>query len=481
MAQVEQPDVSRGRLWVEISALTFAGAIAATACRLPSKRFSSWSELWAAALVRMLAVAIASMGAAWAFSALSPNLSRGSSRRVVLETSLNALWLAPLALFIRENSIWAIATAALAAVLATQSLRGFQSSLASAGAEESLLFSLRPDTLPLSFKHAPQISTLAALCVQTGILAAFAGNSFSAALLVGIAFAAWTWSYVGDAPISDRQHFRSAAEARSLMLVTLTFLFVMGALFPYLQTSRGYGRFGVSIGNHGWPPGGTGHHRGQPIQVTSPERSAATASEGDAGIVLLPFTQRVTKLVAPTPLQLTALRTSGRSADPLIIPFNGVYWFFKAPDVQPPKTSRQARASPETVEIRSTDRRPLSIEAHDYLGNLIDLSCCSRIQIAIRNADRYPETVSLELVLVDTSVPNRPSESLGRMMVKSTRPWNIYGKPAPASETLNFSIPQRASLHRFDEVRIVFRLDRARADAGPKIAIDHFVLVPRGL
>jgi hypothetical protein len=164
-----------------------------------------------------------------------------------------------------------------------------------------------------------------------------------------------------------------------------------------------------------------------------------------------------------------------------VIPFNGVYWFFKAPDVQPPKGSRQAHASPETVDIRSTDRRPLSIEAHDYLGNLIDLNCCSRIQIAIRNADRYPETVSLELVLVNTSLPSRPSESLGRMIVKSTRPWNIYEKPAPASETLNFAIPHRPTLRRFDEVTIVFRLDRARADAGAKIAIDHFVLVPRGL
>jgi len=479
MAQADQPEISQAGYWAAIFVLCFADAVAAIFCRLPSIRFFSWSELWSAALVRMLTVALASMAAGWAFYAFNPALREPGSRRLMLETLLNTFWLAPLALFIRENSLWAIAIAAMVAVLVTQSMRGFQRWLPNPG--ESLLFSLRPDSLPLCFKHAPQISIAAALSLQAGIIGAFAGHSFAAVLLVGIAFAAWTWSYTHSALVFRWPRSPSSLEARSLMLATLAFLFVIGALFPYLQTSHGYGRFGISVGNHGWLAGAAGHHRGQPIHVTNPDKSALTASAGDTGIVLLPVNQTVTKLVAPTPMQLKSVLTSGRASDPLIIPFNGVYWFFKAPDVQPPKTSRQARASPETVDIRSTDRRPLSIEAHDYLGNLIDLNCCSRIQIAIRNADRYPETVFLELVLVNTTLPSRPSESLGRIMVKSTRPWDIYGKPATESETLDFSIPLRPALQRFDEVRIVFRLDRSRADAGAKIAIDHFVLVPRGL
>jgi hypothetical protein len=67
------------------------------------------------------------------------------------------------------------------------------------------------------------------------------------------------------------------------------------------------------------------------------------------------------------------------------------------------------------------------------------------------------------------------------MMVRSTRPWKISEQPKPVTETLNFLVPARRSLRRFDEMKIVFRLDRARADAGARIAIDHFVLVPRGL
>jgi hypothetical protein len=472
MEQVDQAG-ARGKPWPTVAALLFAGAIAAATCGLPSRRFLSWSALWGAALVRVVAVSISAIIAAWTFSALS----QLESRRTIVGAFLNAIWLAPLALLVREHSIWAVAIAAILAVFATQSIGAFGPAPAN---EESLLFSLRPDNLPLTFKHAPQISTAAALSVQTGLLAAFAGYSFVAAVLVGFGFVAWTWCYSRNMPFPQWLQSPSATESRSLMLVTASFLVVLGALFPYLQSARGYGKFGISPGLHRWVAAPTGNRLGRPVRVTHPDESALSASEGETGIILWPEKPAVTKLVAPTAAGTSQLANSRRS-DPLVIPFNGVYWFFKTPDLQPPKTSRQAHASPETVDIRSTDRRPLSIEAHDYLGNLIDLNCCSRIQIAIRNADRYPATVSLELVLVNTSVPSRPSVSLGRTIVKSTSPWNIYTKPAPVSEILNFAIPRRPTLQRFDEVKIVFLLDRARADAGAKIAIDHFVLVPRGL
>jgi hypothetical protein len=133
------------------------------------------------------------------------------------------------------------------------------------------------------------------------------------------------------------------------------------------------------------------------------------------------------------------------------------------------------------LNIHSTDRRPLSMEAHDNLGSLIDLNCCSKIQIAIRNADPYSETISLELILIDSSLPGKPSQSLGRVTVKSKRTRNLYEEESSTRETLNFVIPANPAIRRFDEVKIVFRLDAFRADDGAKIAIDHLVLVPRGL
>jgi hypothetical protein len=57
----------------------------------------------------------------------------------------------------------------------------------------------------------------------------------------------------------------------------------------------------------------------------------------------------------------------------------------------------------------------------------------------------------------------------------------MYEKQSPVAEILNFPMPTVHSLRRFDEVAIVFRLNGFRAEDGAKIAIDRFVLVPRGL
>lgn len=132
-------------------------------------------------------------------------------------------------------------------------------------------------------------------------------------------------------------------------------------------------------------------------------------------------------------------------------------------------------------DIRSTDWRPLSMEAHQNLGTIIGLDSCGKIQVTIRNADRYPTSIALEVILVDTTTRGRPSQSLGRVDIVSHRKWKPDDRPRPIRETLNFPIPSNSAIRRFDEVTILFRLDGYRARATAEIGIDHFTLVPRGL
>ena len=440
----------------------------------PPTRFLSLGQLVGAAAQRVLLVSLVCVITVSVLRAIISRKSSIESDRVVAQMSVASLWLAPLALFIRENSVWTLAIAAVFTVVVTRSL--LPVARCPDRSADSFVLSLHSDNPQPSLQFMPPISAAAALCVQMGALMAFADYAFAAAVLVGAGFSTWTWSWERYAPAQNWQHSSSRPfHARRLLALALSILFTVVGLFPFLRRRGGFGA--ESSKSAAYSAG----QRKLPLHVTTPEDSARADSEGNSGIVLFPAKQLVTKLVVPPPASESLSLTNFHNADPLVIPFDGVYWFFKTPDLQPPKTSRQAHASPETVEIRSTDRRPLSIEAHDHLGQLIDVNCCSRIQIAIRNADRYPETVSLELILVNTSLPNRPSQSLGRMMVRSTRPWRLYDKQSPISETLNFVIPQSRSFRRFDEMKIVFRLDRARGDAGAKIAIDHFVLVPRGL
>lgn len=464
--------------WIAIAGLLAAGAFATFLCPIPT-HYSSWTALLGAAIRNVLLVSLAGVMAVSVLSAISSGKSTFDSDRLIIEISFATLWIAPLILFTRENSFWTIAIAVPLAVATTQLLLPAREPPETDGFGP-LLFSSDPGNLPLcGFHSRPYISAFAALCVQTGALAALGGQTSVGTLFVGTGVCIWTRSHSRYSSFSDRSSVVLPQFFSRLAAITLAICFMAIGLMPYLRMTGGLSgsaRFG---GGTPWHPSSQRGH----AQLVGSHTSGDVAtgmSEGNAGVVLWPIKQTYTKLVAPLPTRGSET-FSGHHSNPLVIPFNGVYWYFKAPDRQPPRNSRQVHASPETVNIRSTDLRPLSIEAHEHLGTLINLNCCSKIQIAIRNADRYPDTVSLELVLINTSLPDQPSQSLGRAVVKSTRPWKIYEEPPPASETLNFTIPPGRTLRKFDEFKIVFRMDRARDNAGAKIAIDHFVLIPRTL
>jgi hypothetical protein len=311
----------------------------------------------------------------------------------------------------------------------------------------------------------------AALCVQTAVVRIATGHIVDAAMLTLVSSLAWAWlfsSYEGLSP----------GQTRRALLVSAVCVLLSASFLLYLRSSEGSGRFGIP-----YPRGSSYIPQGRhgPKDQGVLKGNTAEVSDAYVGILLWPEKQRHTKLIAPLPLSFKQHLFGNDNAKRLVIPFDGVYWFYRAPDNRPPLTSHEAHGSPETVSIRSTDRRPLRMEAHQNLGTLINLNCCSRIEIAIRNADRYRESVSLELVITDSASPDKESQSLGRAMVRSTRPWKLYDDRPPTTETLSFVVPANLGIHRFDEITVVFRLDADRADAGAKIGIDHFTLLPRGL
>jgi hypothetical protein len=204
------------------------------------------------------------------------------------------------------------------------------------------------------------------------------------------------------------------------------------------------------------------------------EPAAAYAKAGRnefPGVILWPVVKAVTTLVAPVP---AGFGFSGHAARPLGIPFSGEYWIFRAPNRRPPYGSIFQRGSPASLGFVSTDRTPVQMEAHHKLDKAIDLRCCSKIQIAIWNADGYPGTVALELILINTEQPGRfsQSQSLGTAAVKSS-PGALLVR-----ETLEFPVPSTRVLERFDEFKVVFHRDRKRLDKSARIEIDRFVLVP---
>lgn len=302
---------------------------------------------------------------------------------------------------------------------------------------------------------------IAAFCIQTAGLAGYVGYSTASTILciaAGIVIIQSVNAAGGGVRRRTKRRLRDA----------LATAILVGGLL----------RFVVFV----WPSGGGDRYRppapGAPSAGSSEKKEQSTSADngGDhTGVILEPEQQQHTTLVPPLP-SMTANLFDEKHPNPISIPFYGAYWFFKLPDTKPPADSFRTHGSPAEMTFFAPDSRPLIMEAHQDLGKLISLDCCREIRIQIRNADRYPGTVSMELVLVNSREGQKGEVSLGRAPVTSAP-----GDPdSPMKETLTFPIPQRPPIRQFDELTIRFPRQRQRINRSAKIAIERFILVPRG-
>jgi hypothetical protein len=177
------------------------------------------------------------------------------------------------------------------------------------------------------------------------------------------------------------------------------------------------------------------------------------------------------KVVAPPPHALDQQRPQPRADEPLAIPFYGVYWFYRAPHFRPPPDSVEEHGTPTEHTFRSTDFRPLAMEARQNLGRFLDISCCRGIKIDIRNAEHSVAISTVGLALRDSST-SLPPMFLGRAQVRAL----ALGE---APETLTFRMPSAPYLQQFDELVIHFEAYGARSRRSLNIAIERFILLPR--
>jgi len=195
-----------------------------------------------------------------------------------------------------------------------------------------------------------------------------------------------------------------------------------------------------------------------------------------AGVQLYPEVEAPTRLVAP---RLPGTRSFGESrTDPLSIPFNGVYWFWRGPSDRPPSNSVVLHGSPSARFFRSTDGDGMSMEARQNLGFMVDPKRYDAIEISVENADPFPNTVSILLKIRNTTVPHNPTLSLG--MADVSPPTSSIGSGTSTAQVLRFRIPSVVPTGSFDELTVSYYLKGARSDRSARIAIDRFRLVPRG-
>jgi hypothetical protein len=196
-------------------------------------------------------------------------------------------------------------------------------------------------------------------------------------------------------------------------------------------------------------------------------------------VILWPKVRETQRLVAPSRTALLSPLPPVAARTPLRIPFSGQYWMFKPPLTAPPRGSYFRESSPLDLAFFTTDQRPMSMKALQKLEHALDLGCCRAIQIAISNADRYPGTVALELLLIDTQAPGQLVQSLGKRDVLS-RP-NVKGLDLaviPVTEVLEFPVSGSTRMRQFDGIQVLFHRAPFRIDRSARISIEDFILVP---
>jgi hypothetical protein len=301
---------------------------------------------------------------------------------------------------------------------------------------------------------------IAAFCIQTAAIAGYCNYQVAAALLWIVAGLVIIHSIKAAGGGVQRRTRRRMRDALATIILVSGLLRLIVLQLPF----GGGDKFGLPA-----PKASSQSPADAGAGSTSVDNS------GDhTGIILLPEHEEHVTLVPPLPSMPRDV-FDARHKNPMSIPFYGAYWFFKLPDTQPPPNSYRTHGTPSQMTFFAPDLRPLMMEAHQNLGKLINLACCREIRIEIQNADRYPGTVSVELVLMDTREGQEGSVSLGSAPVTSAP----EDPDSPMRETLTFPVPARASISQFDELMIRFPRRRTRIFRSAKIAIERFVLIPR--
>jgi hypothetical protein len=317
-------------------------------------------------------------------------------------------------------------------------------------------------------------SILLALLAEVAIVLVGARWYPSASMAWGIFAAVLGWRAVSVLSIGTAKPVLPGS--RQAIIVTTAFVLTVIALLPYLRVSPFRGSL----------------IRAKTIHEDGSKTNSPETSDGYSGIILLPLSVQHRRIVVPVKHDSTSFST--KFTQPMEIPFDGVYWYFKPPDKAPRPTAQVVRGSSTKAVIRSSDRYPLLMEAHQKLEAPLDLGCCSAMELVVENADHREGAIALELwvrkradpmsksrLRVNAVSPEQAPHYLGTMAIPSSESTigmraDVPGKRA--EEKLRFPIPAAMDGILFDEITIVVKSAPARARAGAQIAILKFVLEP---
>lgn len=219
----------------------------------------------------------------------------------------------------------------------------------------------------------------------------------------------------------------------------------------------------------------SGPNSGSGEQDKPQTRPSGTGFPGFESIILWPVPHK--KEILPPLPQPDNILAPG-TTKPLVIQFDGPYFYFEPPRKSPSPNALQATGTPLAHDLESNNFSPLIMEAHQALGTAIQVNRCRELWLSVLNADNRPGAIHID-VLLSNSANLQNQLLLYRQPILSSEAPNFTTKATPAQETLRFQVPASAKLRSFDHITVMFFPDEANYDKGPKVAIQQFQLIPR--
>jgi hypothetical protein len=447
-------------------------------CRLPDSHAPTFASLLNRAIIYVSIGALAGVVGAWAYwkSPSSPFRERPPIPfpLFALVCASGWVWVPAMMIFSVQVSAATALVAALGAILLAAGLRNAtffvlapaELNSSSFGTEEAGIFAQALNRAPReAHGYVIAISLYAAACALMD-----RRNLTAAALLALSAFLfAWKRTFARSRDVDSSQEYKRAARRLALVAIPAILVTIWALLDGVAHRNR-VAEMNAALA------AGDGASANEHTQKKSQPQASASAISGYESIILWPIPEK--KQILPPLLAPTSLLAPG-TTKPLIIRFDGAYWYFQPPEQRPSATAHQAHGTPLAIDIQSHNFIPLTMEAHQNLRAPIRLARCREIQVTLQNRDLRPGVINLAVLLTDSAAPGKPTLYLGQQPVLTGQPGQLSLNSAPIPQVLRFAIPAPAKIRNFDQITVMFLADGEHFDKGPKIAIQQFQLLPR--
>jgi hypothetical protein len=462
--------------YLVLAGLANAAIVALIFCHLPASRVPTLHSLLIRAVIYVACAAAAGAAGAqfyWNRSAFPRRADPPLSfLPFAIANAMAWVWVPAIVFLSRQDSPAFAAFCALGAALLASGLRGVIPVSASPPlSEQQALASESGELFAATLRVHPRegYGAAVALCLYLAGYCFFNRSYLTAGLPLALAAFVFAWGRtfvpLTESPRSDgtRGARRLATNAIAAVLVTLFALLFGVGHRNSVEAAR------AALLKLHRDEGVAGHDR---------RRTAAMQSgiSGYESIILWPVPEKK-PIVAPVPADVAL--AAERAARPIVIRFNGPYWYFQPPGRAPSPTAHQARGTPLTVNVAANNFAPLNMEAIQSLDSPIPLSRCGELQVEIENHDNTRGEIQIGVVLIDSSAPGKPSLSLGSQPVPSSEFERFSVKVAPVDEVLRFPIPVNAPIHKFDQMMVVYSPGWEHWQLGAKIAVEQFEILPR--